>query len=511
MFPWLSFLTALPLVGAVGVALIPRGRELLAKRLALAVSLLVLAATLVLAVRFEPAGPAFQFAERYAWIPAFGVSWAMGIDGIALVLLALTAVLTPVCVLASWHEVEEIAQRSGHREQTYFALLLTLEATMVAAFAATDVFLFYVFFEAMLVPMYFIIGSFGGPQRSYAAAKFLLYNLVGGLIMLAAVIGLYVAGPGGPDGFLFERLVGIGIDPTVARWLFLGFFLAFAIKAPLWPVHTWLPDAAAESPVGGAVLLVGVMDKVGTFGMLRYCLPLFPDASRWATPVVLALCVIGILYGALLAVGQSDIKRLIAYTSVSHFGFIALGVFALTTAGQSGSTLYMVNHGFATGALFLIAGMMISRRGSRLISDYGGVQRVAPLLAGSFLVAGLANLSLPGLATFVSEFLVLAGTFTRYRLAAVLAALGMILAAVYILVLYQRTMTGPVAPGNEQTPDLGAREVWVVAPMIAILVAVGFYPKPLLDTINPAVERTLQVLQEADPEPLIPLVEEAAR
>jgi NADH-quinone oxidoreductase subunit M len=296
----------------------------------------------------------------------------------------------------------------------------------------------------------------------------------------------------------------LSIDPVTQRWLFLGFFVAFAIKAPLWPFHTWLPDAAAEATPAGGVLLVGVLDKVGTFGMLRYCLPLFPDASRWATPVVLVLCVVGILYGALVAIGQVDMMRLIAYTSISHFGFIGLGVFAMTTQGQSGSTLYMINHGFSTGALFLIAGFLISRRGSRLVADYGGVQWVAPVLAGTFLVAGLSGLSLPGLSSFVSEFLVLVGTYTRYPVAAVLGTLGIVLAALYILILYQRTMTGPRTPATENLPDLHAREIWVVAPLLAAIVALGFYPKPVLDVINPAVERTLSYVGQSDPEPAVP-------
>ena len=318
---------------------------------------------------------------------------------------------------------------------------------MVGVFAATDVFLFYVFFEAMLVPVYFLIGRYGGPRRSYAAVKFLLYSLFGGLLMLAALIGLYVVSADqlGTGTFDFTQLAALSIDPTLQKWLFTGFFIAFAIKAPLVPFHTWLPDAAAESTPGTAVLLVGVLDKVGTFGMLRYCLELFPDASHWATPLVIALAVVGIIYGALLAIGQTDIKRLIAYTSVSHFGFIALGVFVMTTQGQSGSALYMVNHGFSTAALFLIGGFLISRRGSRLIDDFGGVQKVAPVLAGTFLVAGLSSLALPGLSSFVSEFLVLVGTFERYTWVGVIATLGIVLAALYILLMYQRTMTGPVS------------------------------------------------------------------
>ena len=503
-FPWLTTLGAVPLVGAVVVAAIPRTRVLLAKQVALAVSLVVLALTVVLALRFEPTSEEqFQFAETHQWIPQFGVSYAVGIDGIALVLIGLATVLTPICILASWHDAYRLRRPAG----TYFALFLLLETLMIGVFAATDVFLFYVFFEAMLIPMYFIIGSYGGPQRSYAAVKFLLYSLFGGLLMLAAVIGLFVVSDGGNQAFLFENLLGLDIAPNTERWLFLGFFVAFAIKAPLWPVHTWLPDAAAESPPGGAVLLVGVLDKVGTFGMIRLCLPLFPDASRWAAPVVITLAVIGILYGALVAIGQTDIKRLIAYTSISHFGFITLGIFALTTTAGSGSTLYMFNHGFSTAALFLVAGFMISRRGSRLIADYGGVQRVAPVLAGTFLVAGLSSLALPGLSSFISEFLVLVGTFPRYPVAAVLATLGIILASVYILLMYQRTMTGEPNESTSRWRDLSRREVAVVAPLLAVIIALGFYPKPLLDVINPSIERTMEQVGSTDVKPVVPVAE----
>jgi NADH-quinone oxidoreductase subunit M len=387
--------------------------------------------------------------------------------------------------------------------KTYFALMLVLEMMVIGVFAATDVFLFYVFFEAMLIPMYFMIGSYGVGQRQYAAVKFLLYSLLGGLLMLVAVIALFVYSSHGghPGTFLFTSLSHLVLSTSAERWLFLGFFIAFAIKAPLWPFHTWLPDAATSAQPGAAVLLVGVLDKVGTFGMIRYCLDLFPAASRYFTPLILTLAVIGVLYGAVVAIGQADIKRLIAYTSVSHFGLIALGIFALTSQGQAGATLYMVNHGFATGALFLIAGFMIVRRRSQRIADYGGVQKVAPVLAGLFLVSGLAGLSLPGLSTFVSEFLVLLGTFTRYRAAAVAATVGIILAAIYILWLYQRTMTGPVRPEVENFPDLKARELWAVGPLVALLIVFGFYPQPLLNIINPAVRQTLVQIHATDPVP----------
>jgi NADH-quinone oxidoreductase subunit M len=285
------------------------------------------------------------------------------------------------------------------------------------------------------------------------------------------------------------------------RWLFLGFFVAFAVKAPLWPFHTWLPDAAAESPVGGTVLLVGVLDKVGTFGFLRYCLDLFPNASHWFTPTVLTLAVIGVLYGALQAIGQKDILRLMAYVSVSHFGLITLGIFAFTSQGQTGATLYMVNHGFSTGALLLVVGFMISRRKSRGINDFGGMQKVTPILAGTFLVACLSGLALPGLSTFVSEFLVLIGTFTRYKVAATFGTAGIVLAALYMLILYQRTMTGPVSPDVEGSHDLSLREKWVIAPVVAVIVVLGFYPRPILDVITPAVSATLQQTGNTDPVP----------
>ncbi|HEY7145173.1 MAG TPA: NADH-quinone oxidoreductase subunit M [Streptosporangiaceae bacterium] len=517
-FPWLTVAGAVPLAGAVAVALTPgrsapggaadrRARDLLVKRLTLAFTLVTLGLTIAMAVAYSPDGAQFQFTQTYQWIPQFGVHYAVGVDGIALVLILMTTVLMPVVVLASWHDADPAAgpgQQSPRRSvKTYFALMLVLETMMIGVFAATDVFLFYVFFEAMLIPMYFMIGSFGVGQRQYAAVKFLLYSLLGGLLMLVAVIALYVysARGGHPGTFLFSNLVHTAFSPAASKWMFLGFFVAFAIKAPLWPFHTWLPDAAASAQPGAAVLLVGVLDKVGTFGMIRYCLQLFPSAAHYFTPLVIVLSVVGVLYGAVVAIGQADLKRLIAYTSVSHFGLITLGIFVMTSQGQAGATLYMVNHGFATGALFLIAGFMIARRRSQLISDYGGVQKVAPVLAGLFLISGLAGLALPGLSTFVSEFLVLVGTFTKYEAAAVLATAGIILAAIYILWMYQRTMTGPVREEVKDMPDLHARELWAVGPLIALIIALGVYPKPVLDVINPAVHHTMVQVHATDPVP----------
>lgn len=510
--PWLTLLWVVPAIGAVVILMLPPRLRVVAKWVALATSVGVLALAIVLAVRFDPGGDQYQFVESRSWIPAFGTRYELGIDGIALALVVLTAVLLPLLLLAGWNDADADRRRATHR---YMALMLLVEAMVMVSFTALDIFLFYIFFEAMLIPMYFLIAGFGAAerapgQRSRAAVKFLLYNLAGGLVMLAAVIGLYVvtADQGGGT-FDFREIVSavssgsLDIDPTVGKALFLGFMFAFAVKAPLWPLHTWLPDAAVQATPAGAVLMMAVVDKVGTFAMLRYCVQLFPDATRYFTPLVVTLAVIGIIYGAILAIGQTDLMRLIAYTSISHFGFIILGIFALTSQGQSGSTLYMVNHGIATAALMLIAGFLVSRRGSRAIADFGGVQKVAPLLAGTFLVAGLATLSLPGLGPFVSEFLVLIGTFTRYPVAAVCASVALVLAAIYVLWMYQRVMTGPVNKGTERLTDLHGREMLVVAPLLALLLALGIYPAPVLDVIDPAVGHTLTVIDERDPAPAV--------
>ncbi len=497
-------LVLLPLVGSLVVFALPKEDTKLAKQVALAFSLAVVVYTIVVGVRFDTKGARFQFEASWVWIKALGVHLAFGVDGIALVLVAMSVILVPAVILASWNSFDSRrdAEDTGMPKRsvkTYFALLLLLEFFMVGVFTATDVFLFYVFFEAMLVPMYFIIGSFGGPRRQYAAMKFFLYSLVGGLLMLAAVIGLYVTA--GKSTFSFSALIGTIPDNATQKWLFLGFFIAFAIKAPLVPFHTWLPDAGAEAPAGGAALLVGVLDKVGTFGFLRYCLPLFPAASRYFAPTILILSVIGILYAAFLAIGQRDMKRLVAYTSVAHFGFIGLGIFAFTSQAGTGAVLYMVNHGFSTGALFLVVGLLVARGKSRNVADYGGTARVTPLLAGVFLLAGLSALALPGMSTFVSEFLVLVGTFTRHKGLAVLAATGIILAAIYVLWLYQRTMQGAVSDKVKKFRDLNAREAFAVGPLIVIIIALGIYPKPVIDVINPAVKFTLQNVHQTDPVP----------
>jgi NADH-quinone oxidoreductase subunit M len=497
-WPFLPILTVLPIVGAVVVALLPKERDDLAKKVTLGWSLVVLALTLAMAAAFEAGGDRFQFISSHEWIPQFGIRFDLGVDGIALVMLVLIGALMPIVILASWHDAIGGKRSVG----TFFALMLALQSCMIGVFAATDVFLFYVFFEVMLVPMYFLIGSYGGPRRQYAAVKFFLYSLVGGLFMLASVIGLYVVSANqGAGTFSFDKLAALDINENTQRWLFLGFFIAFAIKAPLFPFHTWLPDAGAQAPIGAAVLLVGVLDKVGTYGFLRYCLPLFPDASKFFAPMAITLSVIGIIYGALLAIGQTDMKRLVSYTSVAHFGFIGLGIFAFTSQGGTGAVLYMVNHGISTGALFLIVGFLIARRGSAAVADFGGAGKVIPWISGAFFIAGLSSLALPGTNSFVSEFLVLIGSFTVQPVAAVIATAGIILAALYILLMYQRTMQGKLNPELPKMNDLSRREAFVIAPMLILILALGFYPKPVLDVITPAVKATMSDVGKSDPAP----------
>ena len=495
---WLTLLMVLPLAGSVVVVALPKMREKLVKQVALATTLIVMAATIAMATTFQRDNVELQFVEKYSWIPSFGINYALGIDGLALVLILMSTILAPVVVLAGWNE----SHGGRWSVKTFYILILVLETMMIGVFAATDVFLFYVIFEAMLIPVYFLIGGYGTGERSAAAVKFLIYSLFGGLLMLASIIALYVmSGAQGGHTFDLVALSKLEMSSTTQNLLFLGFFIAFAIKAPLWPLHTWLPDAAESATPGTSVLLLGVLDKVGTFGMIRYCLTLFPEASKTFTPLILVLAVISIVYGAVLAIGQRDLKRLIAFTSISHFGFITMGIFAMTSQGHSGAALYMFNHAFSTAALFLVGGWMISRRGSSTIADFGGLQRVTPVMAWMFFLAGMSSLALPGLSSFVSEFLVLVGTFTRYPVHAVIATFGIVLAALYILIPVQKALHGPTTPGNENLSDLNLREKISIAPVIAIIVVLGFYPSPLLKVINPAASHVIAQLGFSDPLP----------
>ncbi len=483
--PWLTVLIALPLLGAVVTPFVPRTGSL-PQQVGLGFAGLTMVGAAVMALGYD-AGGGVQFTEQHEWISAFGAHYALGVDGLGLLMVLLTVVLVPIVMVASWHEVEPHAGR-------FFAWTLLLEAFSVAVFAATDVFLFYIVFEATLIPAYFLVGGFGREGRGRAAVKFLIYQLAGGLVMLASVIGFYVVSARtGTPTYLISDLARLDIDPVTQRYLFLGLFIAFAIKAPMFPVHTWLADTTERATTGTSVLLVCILDKIGTYGMLRFCLELLPDASRWATPVVVVLALISIVYGALVAIGQDDVLRLIGLTSLSHFGLIVLGIFVFTEQGGAGAILYMVNHGVATAALFLIAGFLIRRRGTSLISRMGGQEKATPVLAGTFLVAGLAACGLPGLSPFVSEMLVIISAFDYAWWAGAVAVTAIVLAAIYVLWTYQRTMTGPSLPGVEPVVagDLDRREVGVVVPLLLALVLFGFYPMPLLDVINPSVQSTL--------------------
>ena len=524
---WLLVTILLPLVGAAVVAGL-RKNDKLATTVALGVSLVVLALIVPLWLTYDPAGERIQQSTSMDWIPSFGVHISFGMDGIALVMIAVIALLVPLVIGAGWADKLPAERSAGG----FLSLILLQQAITIGVFAATDVFLFYVLFEVMLIPMYFLIGSYGGPRRQYAAVKFFLYSFLGGMIMLASVIGCYSMASDelGQGTFDWPTLVQVVSDAPLSTqvWLFLGFFIAFAVKAPLVPLHTWLPDATAEAPIGVAVLLVAVLDKVGTFGFLRYLLPMFPDASQTLAPLVLVLAIAGILYGALLATGQANMKRFIAYVSIAHFGFIALGIFAFSTQSEVGAVSYMVNHSISTGMLILVIGLVVARGGSSLIADYGGMAKLAPLLAGVFLLAGLASLSLPGTNSFISEFLVLVGSYGNEPVYTILATVGMILAALYVLWLYQRVFHGPVrgsallgeeplaapatdtgGPGTTATlapevgarkavRDLSAREKLVLAPLLALVIGIGFYPAPLLDVITPSVEATLDSVGISD-------------
>ena len=492
----LTFMGITPLFGALLVLLVPSKNTELIKRVALLISLVVAIISILVAIRFDKGLDQFQFVQSNNWISAFNVKYAVGVDGISLVLILLSTILVPIVILATWHE----SDMGRWNTKVFYLLILILECLMIGVFAATDLFLFYVFFEAMLVPVYFLIGGFGSGNKSAAAVKFLLYSLFGGLLMLASIIGIYVISAN-QIGATFDlaQLATLQIDDRTEYFLFLGFFIAFAIKAPLWPFHTWLPDAAKSATPGTSVLLLGVLDKVGIYGMIRFCIELFPDATKAFTPLIITLSVISIIYGAFMAIGQRDIKGLIAFTSISHFGFITMGIFAMTSQGMSGATLYMVNHGFSTAALFLIAGWMIWRRGSSTISDFGGLQRVTPVMAWGFFIAGMSSLALPGLSSFVSEFLVLVGTYTRYPIAAIIGTLGIVLAALYILIPVQKALHGPMVSGNEDLKDLNIREKIAISPVIIVIVIMGFYPKPALDLINPTAEKIVTSAGYSDP------------
>ena len=490
----LTLLGLIPLVGALVLALPVRGA---ARAIGMGFSLATLAVAAIVTVQFLGGA---ELSVQVPWISAFGAYWALGVDGMGLVMVLLTVILTPLVLASDWN----VTGHGRWNAQGYFAMVLALQGTALLTFLADDVLLFYVFFEATLIPMYFLIGGFGGDHRRAAALKFLMFNLVGGFILLAAVIGLFAASAslGGTPSYLLADLAGLPIATDTARFLMVGFLIAFVIKAPMVPLHTWLPFAAEQATPGSSTLMVGILDKIGTFAMIKFCIGLFPEASAWVAPVMIALALVSIIYGAAAAIASRNLLRLVSYTSVSHFGFMVLGIYVFTTQSINGSIFFMVNHGFSTAALFLTVGYLIKRRGSADITAFGGVEKLAPVLAGAVLLAVLSAVSLPGMSTFVSEFLVIAGTWSRTPWIAAISATGIVLAATYGLLLYQRTMTGPVTEATAEhftRRDLSGGERGVLIPIITVLLVFGVLPGPVVSLVEPTAKAAMERMQVTDP------------
>jgi NADH-quinone oxidoreductase subunit M len=491
----LTFTVFAPLVGALALFAVPREQQRLARWAALAFSLAVFGLSVALALSFEVGRAGFQLGVTADWVRSLGVRFRLGVDGVSLPLVLLTTVLTPLAVAGSWHMRE--------RPRGYLALLLVLETALLGVFVSLDLFLFYIFWEAVLVPSYFLVGVWGGPRRIAAAVKFFVYTLLGGLLMLVGIVGLaYLhAKASGTASFDYEALRNLSKDPVTQRWLFLAFLAAFAIKTPMVPLHSWLPDTYVQAPTTTTVLLAGVMSKMGVYGLLRFALPLFPDAAHWLQPLLLTLAVVGILYCALVATGQRDFKRLVAYSSVSHLGFVVLGISAMTLQGLQGAVFYMVAHGLVIGGLFFVTGMLQERRGTSEMAELGGLQQSVPRMAGVMLVITLAAVALPGLVGFVGEFLTLIGAFLTHRVYAVLGALGVILGAVYMLWAYQRMWHGALTrEENRAIGDLDGREWAIVVPLLAAIIALGVFPRPLLQRIEPAAQQVVQITAQAAPQ-----------
>ena len=487
-FPVLTALVVIPVAGALVLTLLPRARSDIFRLVALLFSGATGAMTIWLAIEFDKADGGFQFVENdWQWSETLGSSWHLGLDGISLWLVVLTGLLFPLVI---------VAVDPDHHPKAYYSWLLVLQGASLGVFVALDLLLFFVFFEIVLVPMYFLISRWGHGNRVYAATKFFLYTMLGSAFMLVGIVSLVTlhrSAVGGDITFdLLEIANGQSIATTTARWIFLSFAVAFAVKVPLIPLHTWLPDAHTEAPTAGSVILAGIMLKLGAYGFLRFGVFLFPEASVYFGPLLVTLGVIGIIYGAVVATMQSDLKRVVAYSSVAHLGFIILGIFSLNTEGISGGIIQMVNHGISTGALFLLVGMIYERRHTREISALSGLQKVAPILAGVFIVVVFSSIGLPGLNGFVGEFLVLLGAFSAFRWWAVIATVGVILAALYLLWAFQRVFHGPTTEDNEDVADLGLREALVMAPLLILIVGLGIYPKPVLERMEPAVDALIE-------------------
>jgi len=484
----LTLLVLLPLVGGLLVLLLGKGRDTLVRQVALGVSLVTFMASLSLWTGFDASSADFQFVERYTWLPDFGISYHVGLDGITLWLVLLTTFLTPIALLCSWESVDQ-------RVKEFSFFMLVLEAAMIGVFISLDLFLFYLFWDAMLIPMYFLIGIWGYEQRIYAAIKFMLYTMAGSVLMLLAIIWIayYHQTVTGVVSFDLLDLYALDIPAAGQTWLFLAFTLAFAIKVPLFPFHTWLPDAHVQAPTAGSVILAGVMLKMGTYGLLRFSFPLFPEAALQFAPYIGLLAVIGIVYGALVAMVQPDMKKLVAYSSVSHLGFVVLGLSAMNVTGVQGAVYQMLAHGISTGGLFLIVGMLSERRHTKLIAEYGGLKAIMPKLVAMSLLITLASIALPGMNGFVGEFLILVGSFATFPWLTAVAASGVILSAVYMLWMFQRVNYGPVTnPKNKGLRDLSPREWAVIAPIVAMCIGMGVAPGVFLKPMEPAVTRIVQ-------------------
>ncbi|WP_242342172.1 complex I subunit 4 family protein [Anaeromyxobacter terrae] len=492
----LTLVTFLPLAGALALALLPRDEHGQHRVVTLAFTLLTFALSLGLWFGFDASAgaPEFQFEQRVDWIPSIGIGYHVGLDGVALLLVMLTTALTPIVILSAFRAVEE-------RVKEFMIALLVLETAMIGTFAALDLVLFYVFWELILVPMYLLIGIWGSQNRLYATVKFFVYTFTASVLMLLAIVYIYFH-DGGTFDYVQARQA-LQVTPDHARWLFLAFAVAFAVKVPMFPLHTWLPDAHTEAPTAGSVILAGVLLKMGTFGFFRYALPLFPEAALQYRNVIAVLAVIGILYGALMSLVQTDMKRLVAYSSVSHLGFVMLGLVALSAEGLTGSVYQMLNHGVSTGALFLLVGMLYERRHTRLIAEYGGIAKQVPWIATAFVIVMLSSVGLPGTNGFVGEFLILSGTWlSRLGSApvfATLGAIGVILGAVYMLILVERVFFGAMRnPANRALRDLSVREGFVLVPMLVLIVVMGVLPGPFLAPAKPAVDRLIARFQQAE-------------